>query len=78
MLRSDLNYTYNYLYKFQKIPLRLKAKVYEAIIRPARTYGSESWAMKVNNKRKIATTEMRMLRGIFGVLRLDHMRKEEI
>ena len=51
------------------IPLRLKAKVYEAIIRPALTYGSECWAMKVTNKRKIATTEMRMLRGILGVSR---------
>ena len=27
----------------------LKAKIYEAIIRPALTYRSESWAMKVNN-----------------------------
>ena len=62
----------------RKIPLRLKAKVYEAIIRPALTYGSECWAMKVTNKRKIATTEMRMLRGILGVSRRDHMRNEEI
>ena len=62
----------------RKIPLRLKAKVYEAIIRPALTYGSECWALKVTNKRKIATTEMRMLRGILGVSRQDHMRNEEI
>ena len=62
----------------RKIPLRLKAKVYEAIIRPALTYGSECWAMKVTNKRKIATTEMRMLRGILGMSRRDHMRNEEI
>ena len=62
----------------RKIPLRLKAKVYEAIIRPALTYGSECWAMKVTNKRKIATTEMRMLRGILGVSRRDHMRNEDI
>ena len=62
----------------RKIPLRLKAKVYEAIIRPALTYGSECWAMKVTNKRKIATTEMRMLRGILRVSRRDHMRNEEI
>ena len=62
----------------RKIPLRLKAKVYEAIIRPALTYGSECWAMKVNNKRKIATTDMRMLRGILGVTRRDHIRNEEI
>ena len=31
----------------RKIPLRLKAKVYEAMIRPALMYGSECWAMKV-------------------------------
>ena len=58
--------------------LRLKAKVYEAIIRPALTYGSECWAMKVTNKRQIATTEMRMLRGILGVSKRDHMRNEDI
>ena len=33
----------------RKIPLRQKAKVYGAIIRPAMTYGSECWAMKVTN-----------------------------
>ena len=62
----------------RKIPLRPKAKVYEAIIRPVLTYGSESWAMKVTNKRKIATTEMRMLHGILGVSRREHMRNEDI
>ena len=62
----------------RKIPLRLKANIYETIIRPALTYGSECWAMKVTNKRKIATTELRMLRGILGVSRRDHMRNEEI
>ena len=62
----------------RKIPLRLKAKVYEAIITPALTYGSECWAMKVTNKRKIATTEMRVLRGILGVSKPDHMRNEDI
>ena len=62
----------------RKIPLRLKAKVYEATIRSALKYGSECWAMKVNNKKKIVTTVMRMPRGIIGVSRRDHMRKEEI
>ena len=45
----------------------------EAIIIPALAY-----VMKVNNKRKIATTEVRMLRGILGVLRRDHMRNNDI
>ena len=62
----------------RKIPLGLKAKVYEVIIRPALTYGSECGAMKVTNKRKIATTEMRMLRWILGVSTRYHMRNEEI
>ena len=61
------------LYDRRKIPLRLKAKIYEPIIRPALMYGSECWAMKVTNKRKIATTEMRMLRGILGVSRRERI-----
>ena len=49
------------------IPLRLKANVYEAIIRPVLTFGSECCAMEVTNKINIATTDMKMLRGIVGV-----------
>ena len=33
--------------------------------------------MKVNNKRKIATIEMRMLRAILGVSRQDLMQEEK-
>ena len=62
----------------RKIPLRLKANVYEAIIRPALTYGSKSWPVKVTNKSKIAITEMRMFRGILGVSRRVDMLNEEI
>ena len=51
--------------------------VYEAILRPALTYGSECWAVKVNNKRNIATTEMSVLRGILGVSRWDPTRNKE-
>ena len=39
----------------RKIPLRLKTKVYEAIVRPALMYGSECGAMKMINKKKMAT-----------------------
>ncbi len=46
-------------------------------MRPALTYGSEWWAMKVSNKSKIATSEMRMPRGILGVSRWDHKQNEE-
>ena len=59
----------------RKIPLKLKAKVYEVMIRAALTYGSECWVMKVNNKRKIANTEMRMLRGILSVETGSHAKR---
>jgi len=62
----------------KKMPLILKSKVYEIIISPALTYGSECWPMKTNNKRTTATTEMRMLRGILGVSKLAHIPNEEI
>ena len=62
----------------RKIPFRFNAKVYEAIIRPALTSGSECWAMKATNNMKIATTEMSMLREILGVSRRNHMLNEEI
>ena len=45
-----------------------------AIIRQALKYGSECRAMKVSNRRKIAITKMKMLRGILGASRWDHMR----
>ena len=61
----------------RKIPLKLNAKVYEVMIRAALTYGSECWpwVMKVNNKRKIANTEMRMLRGILSVETGSHAKR---
>ena len=52
---------------------------------PATTISLSTGACKHNSSdrkcarlRKIATTEMRMLCGILGVLRQDHMRNEEI
>ena len=62
----------------RKIPLALTANVYETIIIPALKYGCGCLAIKVNNKRKIATTETRMLHVIIGVSRRDHMQNEEI
>ena len=63
----------------QPIPLMPKSKVYQAIlITLDLMHGSEYWAINANNKRKIATTEIRMLRGVFGVSIRDHMRNDGI
>ena len=53
-----------------------KLGIYEVIIRPALTHGSECRATKANNERKIGTTCM--VRGILVVSRREHTRNKEI
>ena len=62
------------------IPRRVNAKVYRTIVRPVLLYGSETWALRkrrgrYNNENR---TEMRMLRWIMGVSRLERCTNEEI
>ena len=47
--------------------LRSKGIIYITCIRPAMLYGSETWATKVEDIRKMQRSEMRMLRWMTGV-----------
>ena len=58
-------------------PTKLKDKVYKTAMKPAMTYGAEWWAVR-KEKRKLHTTEMRMLRWTRGKTRLDHVRNVDI
>ena len=58
------------VYYNRNIRVILKYKVHEAMIRPAQ-YGSEYQTLEINNKRKIATAEMR----ICGVSKQDNICK---
>jgi hypothetical protein len=60
------------------MPLKLKVKIYKTIIRPVVLYGSECWATKVRDERILHVTEMRMLRRMCGVTRMDRIRNEHI
>ena len=62
----------------RKMPVELKAKVFKTIIRPAMTYGSECWAVKKKDERKLNSAEMKMLREARGETRLDHIRNDDI
>jgi hypothetical protein len=57
-------------------PLKLKGKIYKSVIRPVAMYESECWAMKKMNERKLHVAEMRMLRWMCGVTRMDKVRNE--
>ena len=52
--------------------------VYQTVIRPTLLYGCETWPMSVKDEKRMATTEMRMVRWAMGVSLLEHRRNEEI
>ena len=62
----------------RKMPVELKDKVFKTIIRPAMTYGSVYWAVKMKDQNRLNSAEMRMLRWARGKTMLDHIRNEDI
>ena len=47
--------------------LKMKGQVYSACVRSGMTYGSETWALKVEHEEKLNRAEMRMIRWMCGV-----------
>ena len=62
----------------RRISLRLNGKIYKTVVRPAMMYGAETWAVKKAQEQKLDVAEMRMLRWMSGVTKLDRIRNERI
>ena len=58
--------------------MRVNGKVYKTAVRPAMMYGAEIWAVKKAQEKKLDVAEMRMLRWMSGVTKLDRIRNERI
>ena len=52
--------------------------VYEGVIVPTALYGTEAWGMRSTEKRKLNVLEMKCLRRLVGVSRMDRVRNEEV
>ena len=58
----------------RRIRLRVKGNVYKTVVRPAMVYGAETWAVQKAQEKKLDVAEMRMLRWMSGVTKLDRIR----
>ena len=60
--------------------LGIKAKkcLYEKVIVPTALYGAEAWGMRSAERRKVSVLEMKRLRSLVGVSRMDRVRNEEV
>ena len=62
----------------RRIRLRENGNVYKTVVRPAMMYGAETLAVKKAQEKKLDVAEMRMLRWMSGVTKLDRIRNERI
>ena len=66
------------LMKDRNIPRKVKTLIYISILRPILTYGHESWTLTTKTRSQLQAAEMKVLRLIKGVTRLDRLRNEDI
>ena len=62
----------------KKVPTKMKLLIYQTMIGPTLLYGCETWPMSVKDVKRMATTEMRMVRWAMGMSLLERRRNEEI
>ena len=62
----------------RRMNVKNKGKVYITVVRPALIYGADTWALKNAQENKLQVAEMRMLRWMCGVTKLDKIRNERI
>ena len=51
--------------------IKAKKHLYEGVIIPTALYGAEAWGMRSAERRKVNVLEMKCLRSLVGVSRMD-------
>ena len=62
----------------RRISLTGKREVYKTVVRPAMMYGAETCAVKERTREEVGCGEMRMLRWMSGVTKVDRMGNERL
>ena len=58
--------------------INAKKCLYEGVIVPTALYGAEAWGMRSAERRKVNFLEMKCLRSLVGVSRMDKVKNEEV
>ena len=53
--------------------IKAKKFLYEGVIGPTALYGAEAWGMRSAERRKVNVLEMKCLRCLVGVSRMDEL-----
>ena len=56
--------------------IKSKKCIYERVIVPTALYGAEAWGMRSAERRKVNVLEMKCLRSLVGVSRMDKVTNE--
>ena len=58
--------------------IKTKKCLYEGVIVPTALHGAEAWGTRRAERRKVNVLEMKCLRNLVGVSRMDRVRNEEV
>ena len=58
--------------------IKAKKCLYEGVIVPTALYGAEAWSMRSSERRKVNVLEIKCLRSLVGVPRMERVRNEEL
>ena len=56
--------------------IKAKKCLYEGVIVPTALHGAEAWGMRRAERRKVNVLEMKCLRSLVGVSRMDRVRNK--
>ena len=66
------------VFNCRSLGMSVKRRLYEGVAVPTALYGSETWNMGVAERRRLNVLEMRCLRSMCGVTRMDRVRNVEV
>lgn len=62
----------------RRMPSNLKSKIYKTVVRSVALYGMECWVATKKHERTLHAMEMRMLRWMLGLTRIDHVMNADV